>query len=140
MAVKVDLRNTIAAANFLVRKSNNTLERIGDKTITHLIRQWIRGIGGNGMTLQRPSINRGYKTFKESLGNIGMIDMVLHGSMSRSLHTKKVDDNKYSVTFSRSEMKKASSNYKLRPQYMKLSDRFKRDMIIFYLKELRSSK
>ena len=133
--VKVDIRNTMARYNFLSKETYKTIEHIGEKTIVYLVKNWIRGIGGNGMTLQRPPINAGYKKYKESLGNDGKIDMVLSGDMTRSMRVKRVSPVSVSVGFG--EEKRAQGNYSRRPQFMELSERFKQDMRIFFTEKMR---
>lgn len=139
MATKVNLKNTIQRQVFLIKKSDSKIEDIADKTKVFLIRNWIRGLGGNGVSLQRPRISEKYKKFKVKKGQPGMIDMVLNGDMSRSMEVKKKGINKYTVGFPRDEEKKAKGNYKRRPQFMKLNKRFKRLMLIDYLKALRAA-
>ena len=134
--VKKDLKNIRKRESFLKVGITKALTQSGFKVIRHLKSNWIRGIGGDGSTMD--GLKEPYKTYKRKKGRKPIPDLTFTGLMQQSLNTKMLGRLKAIVTFSQAEMKKDRGNAKLRPNMMKVSDRFQDIILRFVLKQMRS--
>jgi len=136
MATKV----TVNLPSLKLRRKNlnnfgSFLIQAGVKVKAHLIDQWDAGRGGDGKPMKKLSPE--YKTFKKGKGRPAIPNLKFTGLMRISLTPKIVSSFTVRVGFQdKLNIDKALGNATIRPNMMKLSDKFTKSIVDFLFKKL----
>ena len=143
--VKVDLQNL----DKMILNLNNidkVVGRVGEKVRLHLIESWLDGKGGNERPLKR--LSKKYRELKQKLTGRGEADMnfgfenrggryVKTPNMINALMVIRAGRNAVTVGINDlNQKRKLESNFQKRPNIMRLSKKFKDDMIAYAEKEI----
>lgn len=118
-----------------LKRIDETLVKSGFITKAHLVKNWLRGRGGDEKSM-RP-LTSVYANKKATSGRSPIPNLLFSGAMQQSLSVKKLSKTKADVTFLTSlQRKKAEGNQEKRKNMMALSGRFITSITNFVLKQL----